>query len=330
MSSGTVDLISGPVTGEITEPRAEKSGRKRGRRGLLIKATLFLLPSVALIGLFSYYPALRSLLGSLTAWNGFTPPTFIGIQNYRQYFTSGTIAVEWRNLAILFFGGLALYTVFPLLGARAVTAIRAKRLQGFFKYIIVVPIVIPFVVVINVWAFLLNPASGPVDALVHALGGPVIGWYGSNHWALAGILSIGFPWISGLAFLIYLGGLQSIPDELREAALVDRASGVTIFRSVELPLLIPQIRFVVIITGVLLIQNFIPILLLTDGGPGNATIVPGLQMYNSAFQGSEYGYGMAIGSILFVFLLAFTLAVLRFIRPRTVDARTRTQVKSIK
>lgn len=319
-------LLSRKSNDPSVEHKVPATKRSTPRKTLILKATLFLAPSIALIGLFSYYPALRSLWGSLTAWNGFTPPTFVGLENYRQYFTSSTLATQWRNLGILFFGGLVLYTVFPLLGAKAVTAIRAKRLQGFFKYVIVVPIVIPFVVVINVWAFLLNPASGPVDALIHALGGPFVDWYGSNHWALAGILSIGFPWISGLAFLIYLGGLQSIPDELTEAAKVDRASGIKIFRSIEVPLLIPQIRFVIIITGVLMIQNFIPILLLTDGGPGNATMVPALQMYNSAFTGSEYGYGMAIGTILFVFLLLFTIGILRFVRPRTVDARMRQRI----
>lgn len=310
---------SEPARGAARVAR-RKGGDGQGSRHPLVKVVGFLLPSLALIAIFNYYPALRSFWGSLTAWNGFSPPTFIGIQNYTQYLRSNTLAIEWRNLAILFFGGLILYCTCPLLGAKAVVAIRHKKLQGFFKYIIVLPIVVPFVVIVNVWAFLLNPASGPVDALISALGGKGIDWLGSPHWAIVGILSIGFPWVSGLAFLIYLGGLQNIPSELREAAEVDRASPWRVFRSIELPLLIPQVRFVIIITGVLMIQNFIPILLLTNGGPGNATLVPGLDMYNSAFASSQYGYGMAIGTVLFVFLLIFTVAVLRFLRPRTMAA----------
>jgi len=82
-------------------------------------------------------------------------------------------------------------------------------------------------------------------------------------------------------------------------------------------LLLPQFRIVVILSGIFAVQNFVPILLLTNGGPGTATLVPGLDMYQSAFQNDQYGYGMAIGTVLFVAMLIFTLAVMRALRPRT-------------
>jgi len=87
--------------------------------------------------------------------------------------------------------------------------------------------------------------------------------------------------------------------------------------AVDIPLLMPQFRIVVILSGIFAVQNFIPILLLTNGGPGTATLVPGLDMYQSAFSNDQYGYGMAIGTLLFVVMLVFTVAAMRLLRSRT-------------
>ena len=98
---------------------------------------------------------------------------------------------------------------------------------------------------------------------------------------------------------------------------LDGLSAVRRVFAIDIPLLIPQFRIVVILSGIFAVQNFIPILLLTNGGPGTATLVPGLDMYQSAFQNDQYGYGMAIGTLLFVAMLIFTLIVMRALRPRT-------------
>ena len=87
--------------------------------------------------------------------------------------------------------------------------------------------------------------------------------------------------------------------------------------AIDVPLLLPQFRIVVILSGIFAVQNFIPILLLTNGGPGTASLVPGLDMYQSAFQNDQYGYGMAIGTLLFVVMLVFTLTAMRLLRSRT-------------
>jgi hypothetical protein len=100
-------------------------------------------------------------------------------------------------------------------------------------------------------------------------------------------------------------------------ALMDGVSAVRRVFAIDIPLLMPQFRIVVILSGIFAVQNFVPILLLTNGGPGTATMVPGLDMYQSAFQNDQYGYGMAIGTLLFAVMLIFTLAVMRALRPRT-------------
>ncbi|MGH2346096.1 MAG: carbohydrate ABC transporter permease, partial [Chloroflexota bacterium] len=144
-----------------------------------------------------------------------------------------------------------------------------------------------------------------------------IQWFSSSHTALLSILLIGFPWVSSLGFLVFLAGLQAIPRELEDAALIDGATSIGRVFRIDIPLSIPQIRFVVVIAGVTMVQNFIPIFLLTNGGPGNATMVPGLDMYTSAFQDNEFGYGMAIGTLLFVAMLVVTVLFFRLLRPRT-------------
>jgi raffinose/stachyose/melibiose transport system permease protein len=136
--------------------------------------------------------------------------------------------------------------------------------------------------------------------------------------ALISILLVGFPWISNLGFLIFLGGVQNLPREMTEASTIDGCSWIRRVFAIDIPMLMPQFRMVVVLSGVYAVQNFIVILLLTNGGPGNDTMVPALDMYQQAFQNSNYGIGMAIGTLLFVAMLIFTLVVMRVMKPRTV------------
>jgi raffinose/stachyose/melibiose transport system permease protein len=275
-----------------------------------------LLPSLLLIGLFSYYPAVRSLIGGFYQWNGFTPPTYDGITQFKQYVQAPTFGTEAKNLAILV-GGAILITLVSQFTAAEVVTHMPPRAGTAAKYLLVLPIVLPPLILIEVWAYLLQPQYGLIDVFLGALGLPGPTWLTSPHLALVSILLIGFPWISNLGFLIFLGGLQNLPKDVLDAAVIDGVGTLKRVLSIDIPLLLPQFRIVVILSGIYAVQNFIPILLLTNGGPGTATLVPGLDMYQSAFQNDQYGYGMAIGTLLFVVMLAFTLIALRLLRPRT-------------
>ena len=107
------------------------------------------------------------------------------------------------------------------------------------------------------------------------------------------------------------------PKDILDASRMDGVGPLRRVFAIDIPLLLPQFRIVVILSGIYAVQNFVPILLLTNGGPGTATLVPGLDMYQSAFQNNQYGYGMAIGTLLFVAMLIFTLIATRLLRPRT-------------
>ena len=277
---------------------------------------VMLLPSLLLIGIFSYYPALRSLIGGFYTWNGFSPPVYAGISQFRQYVGSATFGTEAKNIAILTGGSIAITLVSQFTAAEVVTHM-PRRAGTVAKYLLVLPIVLPPLILIEVWAYLLQPGSGLIDVFLRAAGLPQPTWLSDPHLVLVGLLLIGFPWISNLGFLIFLGGLQNLPKDVLDASTIDGVGALKRVFTIDMPLLLPQFRIVVILSGIFAVQNFIPILLLTNGGPGTASLVPGLDMYQSAFQNDQYGYGMAIGTLLFVVMLAFTLIALRLLRPRT-------------
>jgi raffinose/stachyose/melibiose transport system permease protein len=275
-----------------------------------------LLPSLLLIGVFSYYPAVRSLIGGFYQWNGFSPPSYAGVSQFRQYFQAPTFGTEVKNIAVLV-GGSILITLVSQFTAAEIVAHMPGRPAGIAKYVLVLPIVLPPLVLIEVWAYLLQPGSGLIDHILAVLGVPQPSWLSDPNLALLSILLIGFPWISNLGFLIFLGGLQNLPKDVLDAARLDGLGAIRRVVTIDIPLLLPQFRIVVILSGIFAVQNFVPILLLTNGGPGTATLVPGLDMYQSAFQNDQYGYGMAIGTVLFAAMLIFTLAAMRALRPRT-------------
>ncbi len=287
-------------------------------RGLRYRPALaiLLLPSLALIGVFSYYPAVRSLIGGFYQWNGFSPPAYAGVSQFRQYLQSPTFGTEAKNLAVLVGGSIGITLVSQFTAAEVVVHLPA-RAAAVAKYLLVLPIVLPPLVLIEVWAYLLQPGSGLVDKIFGAAGLPEPGWLSDPHLALVSILLIGFPWISNLGFLIFLGGLQNLPKDIVDASRLDGLGGLRRVFAIDIPLLMPQFRIVVILSGIYAVQNFIPILLLTNGGPGTATLVPGLDMYQSAFSNDQYGYGMAIGTLLFAVMLVFTIAAMRLLRSRT-------------
>src|SRR5213080_1659236 len=181
---------------------------------------VLLLPSLLLIGVFSYYPAVRSLIGGFYQWNGFSAPTYAGISQFRQYVQAPTFGTEARNIAILV-GGSILISLVSQFTAAEIVIHMPRRAAAIAKYVLVLPIVLPPLVLIEVWAYMLQPGSGLIDHILGAFGLPQPSWLSDPHLALVGILLIGFPWIANLGFLIFLGGLQNLPREILDASRID-------------------------------------------------------------------------------------------------------------
>src|SRR6266699_3555307 len=255
------------VTFMGAEPRMD--GRlSRWRYRYRSVLAVLLLPSLLLIGVFSYYPAVRSLIGGFYQWNGFSPPTYAGISQFRQYLQAPTFGTEAKNIAILTGGSILISLVSQFTAAEVVTYM-PRRAGAIAKYVLVLPIVLPPLVLIEVWAYLLQPGSGLIDRILGAVGLPQPTWLSDPHLALIGILLVGFPWISNLGFLIFLGGLQNLPRDVLDAGRLDGLSAVRRVFAIDIPLLMPQFRIVVILSGIFAVQNFVPILLLTNGRHGH-------------------------------------------------------------
>ncbi len=276
---------------------------------------VMLLGTFALLITFSYYPALSAIYHSFTVWDGFRPERWAGIQNYQEVFTSEVIFRKgFVNMLLLTVWQVVRSSTFPLLGAALLYRIRSEKLSYAYRMVFVLPLVVPAVVGILVWRQLYEPNFGLFNTILLALNMKPLAWLNSPNTALFSLMFTGFPWIDGVGLLIYLAGLLAIPSEILEAATMDGATSLRRFFAMELPLIVPQVRLIVILNVIGSLQNFGWQLLVTRGGPNNATTVPAWEMYQSAMTEGRFGVASAIGVVLFVLIFVLTLVNNSYIR----------------
>ena len=173
-------------------------------------------------------------------------------------------------------------------------------MKDIYKRMVMLPMVIPIIVVVLVWKNIYDPALGPINTFLRNVGldGLTRNWLGEPRTALYSILFVGFPWVTTLGTLIFLGGLLQIPNSFFESAHIEGAGGFRILRKIEIPLLKRQFRLQMILTAVYSVTQFNHILVMTDGGPGFTTMVPGMSMYRRAFLYNQFGMASGIGFLL--------------------------------
>lgn len=300
------------------QTRANKKGINRRLLISSLQAYLFLLPTFALIGVFSYYPALLALYHSLTDWNGILLADYVGLNNFREMLNDQVLQASLGNMVTVAIWSLVVTLTVPLLVAELIYALRNNRAQYWYRLLFVAPIVVPFVVTLLVWRFIYDPDLGLLNALLERLGISFQSrWLGDPDLALYCLLFIGFPFAAGTNVLIYLAGLQSIGESVIDAAKLDGATGLRRIISIDLPLIMGQVRLLGILSLIGGIQGFGAQLVLTRGGPGYATMVPGMWMYETAFSYSRMGYASAIGTSMFVVILGLTLVIMRSVESST-------------
>jgi len=276
---------------------------------------VMLLGTFSLLITFSYYPAFSAIYHSFTIWDGFRPEKWAGLQNYQEIFASDIIFRKaFANMMLLTVWQVVRSSVFPLLGAALLYRMRNEKLAYFYRLVFVLPLVVPGVVAILVWRQLYEPNFGLFNAILQALDLPPSTWLNSPKTALPSLMFMGFPWIDGVGLLIYLAGLLAIPSEIIEAARIDGAGSIRRFFSMELPLIIPQIRLIVILNVIGSLQNFGWQLLVTRGGPNNATTVPAWEMYQAAMTEGRFGVASAVGVVLFLMIFVLTMINQAYIR----------------
>lgn len=277
-------------------------------------AYLFLVPMFTLLLVFEYYPFLTALYRSFFIWDGFALSTFVGLDNYKEILSD---AIFWKSIkVVLIMLGFSL--TFPLAGpivaAELVFNLRSARMRYFWRVVMIIPAIVPGMVGILLWGFIYNPQDGFLNLLLKALHLPTQTWLGDPKLALPSLLFMGFPWVGGTWMLVYLAGLLNIPGEIIDACIVDGCSTFRRIVAIDLPLLLGQIKLSVILTCIGALQGFVTVMVLTDGGPFFATMVPGLYLFRQAFGRSRLGYASAVGVLLFIAILGLTVINNRYVK----------------
>lgn len=284
--------------------------------GRVIRPYLFLLPIFTLMIIFKYIPFVNAIITSFYKWNGGNVREFIGLKNYTDLFQDKQFWISLFNCLKICVANLAIALTMPLLAAELLYAFRSKRAQYYLRTLMTFPMVVPGVVVILLWKWILSGDTGVLNTVLTNIGleNLVTPWLGSSKTALFSIILIGFPWVSGLNFLLYYGALQAIPGELLEAAKIDGANIFQRFFRIDLPMLASQTKLIITLCLINSLQVFETIFILTKGGPGTSTMVPSIMLYESAFSFKKYGYSSAIGVVMFVIILVVSAFNQKFLK----------------
>lgn len=322
--AATVEVVAGRAgkrpntrTGERTPPQRPLSVFLR-RKGFVY---LFLLPTLVLVALFNYKPAFTALYYSFFAWDGYNPGTFVGLQNFRRMIEDPLVLASVKNMGILLVAKIITALTLPLLAAELVFNLKSHRMQYFYRVIFTVPIVVPLVVLILVWRFVYDPEQGILNSLLRAVGLDSLAsnWLGDPSTALLSIIIFNFPWVSGVQFLLFLAALGNIPSEVIDSSRLDGCRSLGRVWRIDIPIILTQVKTVVLLTALVTLQTFLEVWVLTQGGPVNATMVPGIAIYQNAFSYGVLGYASAIGTVLFAATLLLSLVINRSMRSDVPD-----------
>ena len=283
-------------------------------------ARLFILPAVVLIVLFFLLPVVAAFLLSFTdfdiyAIGDLANSRIVGLHNYAALLSNPVFWIAVKNTFYFALVGGPL-TVVVSLGAALLVNARAVRFKGLFRTIYFVPFVTTLVAVAIVWRYLYHPQYGLLNYMLGWFGVAPVDWLGDPRWAMPAIILLAVWKNFGYNMLIFIAGLQAVPEELYEAAHIDGAGPVRQFRSITLPMLAPTFFFVGVVTMIGYFQLFAEPYVMTQGGPLKATTSLVLFMYTEGFRWWRMGNAAAIAFVLLLIILAWTLVQLRLERRR--------------
>ena len=302
--------MSVPTTGRRARPARRPRARWLG--------WAFAAPAIVMYATFVLRPLLLTLQYSLYDWNGIGPSTWVGLDNYRRLLTDSELFATILHAfeLILFFSLIPV--LLGLFVAATIRGIAASRLATVARTMLFLPQVIPLVAAGIMWSWLLS-STGLANELLSAvgLGGLTRAWLGDFGTALPAVGVIGAWVLVGLCTLLLLAGMSKIDPALYEAARLDGAGPVREFRSITLPSLRQEIGVCVTVTVIAALASFDIVYISTQGGPGNSTMVPGLEIYYLAFSQREIGMASALAVALVVLVLACVLPLQRLTRDGT-------------
>ncbi|RIK34781.1 MAG: sugar ABC transporter permease [Chloroflexi bacterium] len=272
-------------------------------------AILFILPLMIPLTVYWIIPSLASLYFSFTSYNVLQPARWVGVDNFVQLWNDALFWRSLRNSAYFTAGNIPLMMVGGL--ALALVVDSYVRFRTFFRIVFYLPLVTSTIALSMVWLWLFDPNFGLLNAFLHLFGLPPLQWLQSTTQAMPSIILMSVWAGVGGPMIIYLAGLQGIPDTLYEAARVDGANSWQSFWHVTLPLLNPVTIYVLVSSIIGSFQIFGPIYAMTDGGPAFATTTIVHQIYLNGFRFFNMGYASAQAWVLFALLLGLSIANLR-------------------
>jgi multiple sugar transport system permease protein len=275
-------------------------------RSKYVALAVLLLPSLAGMVVFLMAPVLSSLVLSFSQWDLIGEIHWVGIDNYVTALTDPAVLGALRNTVTFILGYLPSVVIIAL----GLALLLNRRIRGrvVFRAIYFVPVVTSWVAVSLIWKWLLNPQYGLVNFALGAIGIKGPGWLFDPAWAMTGVILTSVWKDIGFVTVIYLAGLQDIPEPLYEAAALDGATPWQQFWSITFPMLAPTTFFVTTISLISSFQVFDQVWIMTQGGPAGATSVMVELIYKNAFSYYKMGYASAISWVLFALIFAVTIA----------------------
>ncbi|MBR7836935.1 sugar ABC transporter permease [Actinospica durhamensis] len=299
------DLITAPPGSPsvLARPKPRRR-RSHGWRNALIGWS-FILPNLIGFVAITLVPVIAMFALSFTSWDGYNPPSWVGLKNFRRLFQDDASMTALRNTVYYAVG----YVPLTMLAALGLALLLNRKMRGvaFFRAVAFFPYITSLVAVAIVWNMLFNPQFGPVNQFLGWFGVHGPGWTTSTTWAMPAVIVTSVWRDMGYYMILFLAGLQAIPKELYEAAEVDGTNAWQRFRAVTVPGLRPTTFLVLILLTVQAFKVFDLIFVMTQGGPGEATLVLAQQIYQTGIVDGEYGYASAISVLLFSLVLVLTL-----------------------
>lgn len=279
---------------------------------------LFALPALALIGVFFLLPVIGALLLSFTDFDLYALADvgnlrIVGLHNYHTLLITPMFWKALGNTTVFVILGVPL-SLIASLGAALLVDSRLTRFKDFFRTALFAPVVTTLVAVALIWRYMLHTRYGLINYLLTHLGLPAIDWLGDPHWSMPAIVLLAVWKNFGYNMIILLAALQNIPEDLYEAARLEGASAWHCLRHVSLPLLVPTLTLVSIITVSGYFQLFAEPYVMTQGGPLQSTVSVLYFMFEQGFKWWNLGFASAVAFVLFALILVLTLLQLRLAR----------------
>lgn len=268
-------------------------------------ALVFLMPSILGIMIFNFIPTITSFYLSFTKWNLLGSPKFIGLANYTGLFEDPLFFKVLFQTLYFVFGTVILEIITSLLIAVALNSI--VNLKSLYRTIYFLPVVSSMVAVAILWNWIFDPAYGFLNYLLSFVGIKPIFWLSDPTWALPSMIMVSVWKNLGYSTVLFLSGLQTLPQDCLEASNVDGANKLQTFYKIVIPLLSPTIFLVTIMSFINAFQTFDSVYILTAGGPQNTTNIMVYWLYKNAFEFYNMGKASAIAYVLFLIILSITM-----------------------